>query len=156
VNLSYKCGDFVLVEDHLNLTGGNPLAGPHEPWMGERFVDMSEPYDKKLIEVARKVGKEEKIKLKEGVYAAVLGPALETRAEYRYLKKIGADLVGMSTVPEVLVARQLGMKVLVLSVVSDECDPDHLEAINVPKILAVAKNAQEPLAKILVKVIERA
>lgn len=155
VNLSYKCGDFILVEDHLNLMGGNPLAGPHEPWMGERFVDMSEPYDKKLIEAARKVGKEEKIKLKEGVYAAVLGPALETRAEYRYLKRIGADLVGMSTVPEVLVARQLGMKVLVLSVVSDECNPDHLEPINVPKILAIAKNAQEPLMKLLVGLINR-
>ncbi len=155
VNLSYKCGDFVLVEDHLNLMGGNPLAGPHEPWMGERFVDMSEPYDKKLIEVAQKVGKEEKIKLKEGVYTAVLGPALETRAEYRYLKKKGADLVGMSTVPEVLVARQLDMKVLVLSVVSDECDPDHLEPINVPKILAIAKNAQEPLTRLLVGLIHR-
>jgi purine-nucleoside phosphorylase len=155
VNLSYKCGDFVLVEDHLNLMGGNPLAGPYEPWMGERFVDMSEPYDKKLIEVTRKVGKEERIKLKEGIYAAVLGPALETRAEYRYLKKIGADLVGMSTVPEVLVARQLGMRVLVLSVVSDECNPDHLEPINVPKILAIAKNSQEPLTRLLVGLINQ-
>jgi purine-nucleoside phosphorylase len=155
INLSYKCGDFILVEDHLNLMGGNPLAGPHEPWMGERFVDMSEPYDKKLIEVTRKVGKEERIKLKEGIYAAVLGPALETRAEYRYLKKAGADLVGMSTVPEVLVARQLGMRVLVLSVVSDECDPDHLEPINVPKILAIAKNAQEPLTRLLVGLINQ-
>ncbi len=155
LNLSYKCGDYVLVEDHLNLMGGNPLAGPHEPWMGERFVDMSEPYDKRLIEVARKIGKEEKIKLKEGVYAAVLGPSLETRAEYRFLKRIGADLVGMSTVPEVLVARQLGMRVLVLSVVSDECDPDHPELINVPKILAIAKNAQGPVSRILAGLIGR-
>lgn len=149
INLSYKSGDFVLVGDHLNLMGSNPLVGPHEPWMGERFVDMSEPYDKKLIQAARKVGEKEKIKIKEGIYAAVLGPALETRAEYRYLKKMGADLVGMSTVPEVLVARQLGMKVLVLSVVSDECNPDHLEPINVPKILAIAKKAQEPLTRLL-------
>lgn len=155
INLSYKCGDIVLVEDHINLMGGNPLTGPHEPWMGERFVDMSEPYDKKLIEAVRKVGKEEKIKLKEGVYAAVLGPALETRAEYRYLKKIGADLVGMSTVPEVLVARQLGMRVLVISVVSDECDPDHLKPINVPRVLTIAKAAQEPLSRMLVQLISR-
>ena len=155
VNLSYKCGDFVLVDDHLNLMGSNPLTGPHEPWMGERFVDMSEPYDKKLIEVTRKVGKEERIKLKEGIYAAVLGPALETRAEYRYLKKIGADLVGMSTVPEVLVARQLGMRVLVISVVSDECDPDHLKPIDVPKILGIAKNAQEPLKRLLIGLINQ-
>lgn len=148
VNLSFKCGDIVAIEDHINLMG-SPLAGPHEAWMGERFVDMSEPYDKKLIKLAHEVAKKEKIRLKEGVYAAVMGPALETRAEYRYLKKIGADLVGMSTVPEVLVARQLGMKVLVLSVVSDECNPDHLEPINVPKILSIAKNAQEPLTILL-------
>lgn len=155
INLSYKCGDFVLVNDHLNLMGGNPLAGPHEPWMGERFVDLSEPYDRKLMKLARVVSGREKIKLKKGVYAAVLGPHLETRAEYRALKKIGADLVGMSTVPEVLVARQLGMRVLVISVVSDRCDPDHLEPINVPKILGIAKKAQGPLLKILVKLMQR-
>jgi len=153
INLSFKCGDFVVVEDHLNLMGNNPLAGPHEPWMGEQFVDLSEPYDKKLIRLAKEVASKEKIKLKEGVYAAVLGPNVETRAEYRYLKRIGADLVGMSTVPEVLVAKQLGMKVLVLSVVSDECNPDHLEPINVPKILGIAEKAQGPLLKILVKLI---
>lgn len=99
--------------------------------------------------------KHEKIKLKKGIYAAVLGPHLETRAEYRFLKKIGADLVGMSTVPEVLVARQLGMRVLVISVISDECDPDHLKPINLPKILGIAKNARAPLSKILVGVIGR-
>lgn len=153
INLSYKCGDFVLVEDHLNLMGGNPLAGPHEPWMGERFVDMSEPYDKKLMQAAKAAAKKEKIQLKSGVYAAVLGPALETRSEYRCLRGIGADLVGMSTIPEVLVARQLGMKVLVLSVVSDECDPDNLKPIDVPKILEIAKKAQGPLSRILVRLL---
>jgi purine-nucleoside phosphorylase len=153
VNFSYKCGDFVLVDDHLNLMGGNPLVGPHEPWMGERFVDLSQAYDRKLMKLARLVSKHEKIKLKKGIYAAVLGPHLETRAEYRFLRKIGADLVGMSTVPEVLVARQLGMRVLVISVVSDECDPDHLKPINVSKILGIAKNAQGPLSRVLTGVI---
>ena len=154
INLSYKCGDFVLVDDHLNLMGGNPLVGPHSPWMGERFVDLSEPYDGKLIRLARSVSKREKVKLKKGVYAAVLGPHLETRSEYRALKKMGADLVGMSTVPEVLVARQLGMRVLVISVVSDECDPNHLKPIDVPKILGIAKNAQGPLSRVLTGVIQ--
>ncbi len=155
MNPSFKYGDFVVVEDHLNLMGNSPLAGPHEPWMGERFVDMSEPYDKKLIHLTKKVASQEKIKLKEGVYAAVLGPNVETRAEYRYLKRIGADLVGMSTVPEVLVARQLGMRVLVISVISDECNPDNLEPIDVPKILQIAQEAQRPLSRILTHVIGR-
>lgn len=155
INPSFQCGDFVLVEDHLNLMGGNSLVGLHETWMGERFVDLSEPYDKRLMKLAQVVSEREKIKLKNGIYAAVLGPHLETRAEYRVLKKMDADLVGMSTVPEVLVARQLGMRVLVISVVSDECDPDQLEPINVLKILAIAKNAQGPLSRILVQLINR-
>ncbi len=153
INLSYRCGDLILIEDHLNLMTGSPLAGPHEPWMGERFVDLSEPYDGSLLKLARAAAAREKIALKRGGYAAVTGPQLETRAEYRYLKKIGADLVGMSTVPEVLVARQLGMKVLAISVVSDECDPDNLKPINVPKILDIAKKAQGSLSKILGRVI---
>ncbi|MBI4353164.1 MAG: purine-nucleoside phosphorylase [Candidatus Omnitrophica bacterium] len=155
VNLSYRCGDLALVEDHLNLMGGNPLVGPHGAWMGERFVDLSQPYDPGLMKLALSAAKRHHVKLKKGVYAAVLGPHLETRAEYRYLRKMGADLVGMSTVPEALVARQLGMRVLVISVVSDKCDPDHLEPINVPKILSIAKNAQGPLSRVLTEVIRR-
>ena len=155
INLSFKCGDFVLVEDHLNFMGNNPLVGPHAPWMGERFVDLIEPYDGRLLKLAGNILDESRIPFKRGVYAAVLGPHLETKAEYRFLKSAGADLVGMSTVPEVLVAKQLGMKVFVLSIVTDECDPDDLKPIDVPAILKIAGKSSGPLSKFLVRFISR-
>lgn len=154
INLSFKGGDFVLVEDHLNFMGNNPLVGPHEPWMGERFVDLSEPYDGRLLKLAGNILDELQIPFRRGVYAAVLGPHLETRAEYRFLRSAGADLVGMSTVPEALTAKQLGMKVFVLSVVTDECDPDHLKPIDVPAILKIAKKSTKPLSKFLIRFIK--
>ncbi|MGH7198732.1 MAG: purine-nucleoside phosphorylase [Candidatus Omnitrophota bacterium] len=149
INPSFRRGDFVLVEDHLNLMGNNPLVGRHEPWMGERFVDMSEPYDRSLLKLAEALMKEKGMPCKRGVHAAVLGPHFETKAEYRFLRNIGADLVSMSTVPEVLVARQLGMKTMVLSVISDVCDPDDLKPLHVPAVLAVAKRSAGPLSEFL-------
>ena len=135
----------MVLEDHINLQGGSPLAFKNVTDFGDRFVDMSEPYDptlrKKLTEIAKARG----IVLREGVYAAVTGPQLETRAEYRMLKTLGADAVGMSTVPEVIVANQLKLPVAAVSVLTDECDPDNLAPINVAEIIAIANEAEPRL-----------
>lgn len=155
LNPAFKKGDLVRVDDHLNLMGMSPLAGPHEPWMGERYPDMSAPYDAGLTVWAHQAAVEAGLELKKGVYAAVLGPQLETRAEYRFLRAAGADLVGMSTVPEVIVARQLGMKVLVISVVSDECRPEDLRPIDLADVLEAARRAQAPLNGIFRRVLAR-
>jgi purine-nucleoside phosphorylase len=150
MNPQYSHGDIMVIEDHINLLGDNPLIGPNDDRLGERFPDMSHPYDASLIELARKIGLEEKIVLQKGVFVAVPGPNLETRAEYRFLRLIGADVVGMSTVPEVIVAVHSKMKVLGLSVITDMCLPDALEPANLASIIEIA-NAAEPKLRTLVR-----
>ncbi|AXT62534.1 purine-nucleoside phosphorylase [Aquimarina sp. AD10] len=142
VNLNFKKGELMLIDDHINLQGGSPLAFKGVEKLGSRFTDMSAPYDQKINDTLEKIAKEKNIQLHKGVYASVLGPQLETRAEYRYLKTIGADAVGMSTVPEVIVANHLGLKVSAVSVLTDECNPDDLKPINIDEIIAMAAKAE--------------
>lgn len=155
VNLQFRKGELMLIEDHINLQGGSPLAFKGVTDFGQRFVDMSEPYDpdlrSKLLEIARK----KKIALHQGVYAAVVGPQLETRSEYRMLKTLGADSVGMSTVPEVIVANQLRIPVAAVSVLTDECDPDNLAPINVAEIIQIAAEAEPKLIALFRELIRR-
>ena len=148
-------GDLMLIADHINLLGDNPLIGPNDDRLGPRFPDMSEPYDGKLRALARSVANELRLTLREGVYVAVPGPNLETRAEYRYLRAIGADVVGMSTVPEVIVAIHGGMRVLGVSIITDQCLPDALEPASVEKIIAVAGRAEPNLTALVSGVLER-
>jgi purine-nucleoside phosphorylase len=147
-------GDLMLIADHLNLLGDNPLIGPNDDALGPRFPDMSEPYDRVLREKARAVALANGITLREGVYAAVQGPNLETRAEYRFLRSVGADVVGMSTVPEVIVARHGGMRVLGLSIITDQCLPDALEPATVQQIIAVAREAEPTLTAVVRGVLQ--
>ena len=149
-------GELMLIADHINMLGDNPLIGPNDERLGPRFPDMSEPYDRTLRAHARAVATELGITLREGVYVAVPGPNLETRAEYRFLRGIGADVVGMSTVPEVIVAIHGGMKVLGVSIITDQCLPDALEAASVEKIIAVAGRAEPNLTALVCGVLERA
>ncbi|OYQ49227.1 purine-nucleoside phosphorylase [Flavobacterium aurantiibacter] len=142
INLDFKKGDLMLIEDHINLQGGSPLAFANVSEFGERFTDMSEPYNLNLRHSIVEIAKNQNITLHKGVYAAVVGPQLETKAEYRYLKIIGADAVGMSTVPEVIVANHLGLPVLAVSVLTDECNPDDLKPVNIPEIIAIAGEAE--------------
>jgi purine-nucleoside phosphorylase len=149
VNLNFNKGELMLLTDHLNLQGGSPLALKGMEALGERFVDLSQPYSKTLRAKALEIARKNKIQLHQGVYAAVVGPQLETAAEYRYLKIIGADAVGMSTVPEVIVAKQLGIEVIAFSILTDVCDPENLQAINIPDIMAMAKKGEQDLIKIV-------
>jgi purine-nucleoside phosphorylase len=142
INLNFKKGELMLIDDHINLQGGSPLAFKGVELLGERFTDMSAPYDANLNTLLRQIATSHNIKLHEGVYASVVGPQLETRAEYRYLKIIGADAVGMSTVPEVIVANHLGMPVAAVSVLTDECDPDNLAPVDIPEIIKMAGIAE--------------
>lgn len=155
MNPLFEAGDIVVTVDHINLMGDNPLLGPNDDSLGPRFPDMSEPYSKDLIALARETAREEKIPLREGVFVGVAGPSLETRAEYRFLRWAGADLVGMSLVPETIVAVHAGMRVLAFSVVTDTCFPEALEPIDVPKILATAAKAEPALTRLVTRVIER-
>ncbi len=155
MNPLYKKGDVMLMIDHINLLGDNPLIGPNEEKLGPRFPDMSEPYDLKLIELAEQVALENKIKVQKGVYVAVSGPNLETKAEYRFLRGIGADVVGMSTVPENIVANHMGMKVLGVSIITDECFPDALKPANLDEIIAVAMAAEPKMTQIMKEVIKQ-
>ena len=148
-------GDLMLIADHINLLGDNPLIGPNDDRLGPRFPDMSEPYDRDLRQQARAVAAEQRTTLREGVYVAVPGPNLETRAEYRMLRLIGADVVGMSTVPEVIVAVHGGMRVLGLSLITDQCLPDALEPATLEKILGVAAKAEPRLTALVRGVLER-
>ena len=148
-------GDLMLIADHINLLGDNPLVGPNDDRLGPRFPDMSEPYDGRLREIARRVAAAHRITLREGVYVAVPGPNLETRAEYRYLRGVGADVVGMSTVPEVIVAIHGGMRVLGISIITDLCLPDALEPASVEKIIAMAGRAEPNLTSLICGVLER-
>src|SRR5215204_4522163 len=152
----WAAGDLMLIADHINLLGDNPLIGPNDDRLGPRFPDMSEPYDRTLRGVARTVAAELKVTLREGVYVSVPGPNLETRAEYRFLRGIGADVVGMSTVPEVIVATHGGMRVLGISIITDQCLPDALEPASVEKIIAVASRAEPHLTALVCGVLERA
>jgi purine-nucleoside phosphorylase len=154
VNLSFKKGDIMLVEDHINLQGGSPLAFKNVAEFGDRFVDMSEPYDPEMRQKIEQIASELGISLKKGVYAAVVGPQLETKAEYRMLKTIGADAVGMSTVPEVIIANHLRLPVVAVSVLTDECDPDNLEAVNVSEILEVAGKTEPKMITLFTELIK--
>ena len=152
INLDYKKGEVMLIEDHINLQGGSPLAEKDSESLGPRFVDMSSPYSPSLCNRIKEIAKEKAISLHSGVYVAVTGPQLETKAEYRYLRLIGADAVGMSTVPEVIVANQLEMECIAFSVLTDECDPDNLKPIDIEDIMASAKKAEQSLI-VLVKTL---
>lgn len=149
----WQAGDLMLIADHINLIGDNPLVGPNDERLGPRFPDMSEPYDDALRAVARREAVLRGIVLREGVYAAVAGPNLETRAEYRFLRGTGADAVGMSTVPEVIVAVHGGMRVLGVSIITDMCLPDALEPASVERIIGVAKAAEPNLTALFTGVL---
>ncbi len=155
MNPHFSRGDLMVITDHINLLGGNPLIGPNDESLGPRFPDMSEPYDKGLQKLAEDVALDLKVRLQRGVFVAVPGPNLETRAEYRFLRLIGADAVGMSTVPENIVAIHSGMRVLGMSIITDECFPDALQPANVDEIIAVAMAAEPTLTAIMKGVVER-
>jgi purine-nucleoside phosphorylase len=155
MNPLWSPGDLVLLSDHINLLGDNPLVGSNDERLGPRFPDMSEPYDSGLRALAREAARELGIVLREGVYVAVPGPNLETRAEYRMLRMLGADVVGMSTVPEVIVAAHAGMRTLGISIITDQCLPDALEPADIGRIIATAKQAEPSLSRLITRVVER-
>lgn len=155
LNPLYRKADIMLMDDHINLLGDNPLIGVNDNTLGVRFPDMSEPYSQRLIAMVEEIALEQAIKLQKGVYVAVAGPNLETRAEYRFLRTIGADVVGMSTIPENIAARHAGMEVLGLSIITDECFPDALHPVSVAEIIATAGKAEPNLTKILVELVRR-
>lgn len=155
LNPTFHKGDIMVIVDHINLLGDNPLRGPNVEKFGPRFPDMCDPYDQQLIDLVETAALEESIQVKKGVYVAVPGPNLETRAEYRFLRIIGADAVGMSTVPEVIVARHMGMRVLGLSIITDMGLPDALIPVDVTEILRVADRAEPALTRLIRRVVER-
>lgn len=154
INPDYKKGDIMLIEDHINLQGGSPLAFKNVSEFGERFTDMSEPYDIPMRKSLEKIAKKENITLRKGVYASVVGPQLETKAEYRMLKIIGADAVGMSTVPEVIVANHLKLPIVAVSVLTDECDPDNLKPVNIAEIIEIAGKTEPKMIKLFRELIK--
>ncbi|MFN7290202.1 MAG: purine-nucleoside phosphorylase [Pirellula sp.] len=154
MNPFYKAGDIMLIDDQINLLGDNPLIGINDDRLGPRFPDMSAPYDQELIKAALQVARKNDIVAHQGVFVAVAGPNLETRAEYRFLRMIGADVVGMSTVPEVIVAVHAGMRCVGFSIITDMCLPDALEAADVQKIIAIANDAEPRLTKLVTGVLE--
>ncbi|MFS4468582.1 purine-nucleoside phosphorylase [Maribacter sp. 2210JD10-5] len=155
INLEFKKGDMMLIEDHLNLQGGSPLAFKGVAEFGERFTDMSEPYDLEMRQKLIEIAKENDISLQKGVYASVVGPQLETKAEYRMLKIIGADAVGMSTVPEVIVANHLGLPIVAVSVLTDECDPDNLKPVDIAEIIEIAGATEPKMVKLFRELIKQ-
>ena len=154
INLNFKKGELMLIEDHINLQGGSPLAFKGVEKLGERFTDMSTPYDAEINSTFKSIAKENNIKLHEGVYVSVVGPQLETRAEYRMLKIIGSDAVGMSTVPEIIVANHLNLKVAAVSVLTDECDPENLKPVDINEIIAMANKAEPHMITLFKELIK--
>ena len=154
VNPLFPPGSVMLITDHINLLFTNPLIGTNDKRIGPMYPDMSEPYSKRLVELCARVALENRIPIVKGVYAAMTGPCLETRAEYRMLKLIGADAIGMSTVPEVIAAVHAGLKVLGLSVITDSCLPDALEPVDIKKIIATANDAEPQLVALIEKVLQ--
>ena len=154
INKSYKKGEIMLIDDHINLQGGSPLAFKGVAEMGERFVDMSQPYDVEMSKKIETIAEQNNITIQKGVYASVVGPQLETRAEYRYLGIIGADAVGMSTVPEIIVANHLNIPVAAVSVLTDECDPDNLQPVNIQEIIAIAGKAEPDMILLFKELIK--
>lgn len=155
MNPYYKCGDIMLIDDHINMLGDNPLIGINDDRLGPRFPDMSQPYSFELIDQTMEIARQEDIHVHRGVFVAVPGPNLETRAEYRFLRMIGADVVGMSTVPEVIVAVHCGLPVVGFSIITDMCFPDSLEAADVEQIIANAHAAEPNLRTLVTKLIEQ-
>lgn len=154
LNPSFAIGDLMLIADHINLLGTSPLVGPNDERLGPRFPDMIQPYDLKLVEAAERIAKRESIPARRGVYVAMLGPQLETKAEYRWLRQSGADAVGMSTVPEVIAAVHLGLRVFAVSIVSDLCIPETLKPVNIEHIIAVANRTQPLLTKLMTSLVD--
>ncbi len=155
MNPEFRRGDLMLINDHINLQGDNPLIGPNDDELGPRFPDMSEPYSRELIKLAEKIAMDLKINVQRGVFVAVQGPNLETRAEYKFLRGIGADAVGMSTVPETIVAVHMGMRVLGISIITDECFPETLKPVSVEEIIATANKAEPKLTGIMKELVRR-
>lgn len=155
LNPNYSRGDIMLINDHINLLGDNPLIGPNDDELGPRFPDMSEPYTESFLQTAEQVARDNSINMHEGVYLALSGPTMETRAEYRFLRMIGADVVGMSTVPEVITAVHMGMQVMGISVITDECQPDALEPVDIEKVVEAAGMAQPKMTKVIIGTLER-
>ena len=155
LNTLFRKGDVMIISDHINLLGDNPLIGPNDDKLGPRFPDMSEAYNKELITLAEKAALDLKIRVQKGVYVAMQGPNLETKAEYRFLRTIGADAVGMSTIPEVIVAVHMGMKVLGFSIFTDECFPDALKPALLEEILKIATKAEPKMTAIMKEVVKR-
>ena len=155
MNPQFQRGDVMIMTDHINLLGDNPLIGKNYEELGPRFPDMSEAYSNELVNLAEEVALDNKIKVQKGVYVAVPGPNLETKAEYRFLRNTGADVVGMSTIPENIAANHVGMKVLGISIVTDECFPDSLKPVNVEEIIATAMAAEPKMTMIMKEVIKR-
>ncbi len=154
INLNYKKGEIMLIDDHINLQGSSPLAFAGVERFGNRFIDMCAPYDSNINNTLESIAKDQNIKLHKGVYASVVGPQLETRAEYRMLSIIGADAVGMSTVPEVIVANHLNLKVVAVSVLTDECDPDNLQPVNIEEIIAMATKAEPNMITLFTELLK--
>lgn len=155
MNPQYQRGDIMVIEDHINLMGGNPLAGVNDDTLGERFPDMCEQYERTLIDAALAIGRKNGYAIHSGVYVGVLGPNLETRAEYRFLRGIGADAVGMSTIPEVIVAIHAKMRVLGLSIITDMCLPDALKPADIAEIIETANTAEPKLSQIVLEILEK-
>tara|TARA_Y100000385_G_scaffold41185_1_gene38375 strand:+ start:10860 stop:11672 length:813 start_codon:yes stop_codon:yes gene_type:complete len=154
LNLNFKKGDLMLIDDHINLQGGSPLAFKGVELLGERFVDMSAPYDQKINTMIEAIALNRGIQLHKGVYVSVVGPQLETRAEYRMLKLMGGDAVGMSTVPEIIVANHLNLRVAAVSVLTDECDPENLKAVDISEIIEIASKAEPKMITLFKELIK--
>lgn len=155
LNLSYKKGDLILIDDHINFMGINPLIGPNDERIGSRFPDMSHPFSERLMKITEQTAQSLKQPLRRGVYIGVLGPNLETRAEYRMMRAWGADVVGMSTVPEVIAGVHMNMEVLGVSVVTDVCDPDHLEPVDIKEIIRTANEAGPKLDRLIEHAVKK-
>ncbi len=155
LNPGFSKGDIMLIDDHINLLGGNPLIGPNDPEIGPRFPDMCEPYSKRILGIAEQVALENGIKVQRGIYVALSGPCLETRAEYRMLRALGADVVGMSTVPEVIAAVHQGTEVFGMSIITDECFPDCLAAVSIDEIIEVSNHAEPKMTTIFKNVVAK-